>query len=271
MSRPSFSLGFAALTLSLIVGMSAPAAAAVVVLPTPFTTAEGDDSLTTPVRTAPRVLQMYFHRSDAAVAFGSEPVSISGFQVRLNVRDSDGFLADAPGPTWPPQALNFGRYDVQLSDSSAAAFAGNELTSTTFASNMGANVITTRSGALTVPADSFLNNGTPGTDMATATPSSFGFLISFATPYTWTPDTDLIVTIRHDGAGAPAGVPIVSFDAAAFVDGRNDALAATGSADDTIGAFFATNVTQFTFTPIPEPAALSTLACGALLLLRRPR
>ena len=255
--------------LLLLMGYAVPTRAAVAVLPTPFTTAEGDDSLTTPVRTAPRVLQMYFHRSDAAIAFGSGPVSVTGFQVRLNVRDSDGFLADAPGPTWPPQALNYGRYDVQLSDSSAAAFAGNELTSTTFANNMGSNVVTTRSGALTVPADSFLNNGTPGTDLATATPSSFGFLISFATPYTWTPGTDLLVTIRHDGAGSPAGIPIVSFDAAAFVDGRNDALAATVSADDTVGAFFGTNVTQFTFTPIPEPAALSTLAFGALLIRRR--
>jgi hypothetical protein len=214
---------------------------------------------------------MYFHRSDAQAAFGAAAVNVTGFQVRLNVRDSDGFLADAPGPTWPPQDLNYGRYDVQLSDSSAAAFAGNELTSTTFANNMGSNVVTARSGALTVPADSFLNNGTPGTDMATATPSSFGFLITFATPYTWTPGTDLIVTIRHDGAGSPAGVPIVSFDAAAFVDGRNDALAATGSADDTVGGFFGTNITQFTFAPIPEPAALSTIAMGGIAILLRRR
>jgi hypothetical protein len=244
---------------------------ALAVLPTVGATAEGDDSLTTPFRTAPRVLQMYFNRTDAQAAFGTSPVSITGYQVRVNQRDSDGTLVDAPGPTWPPQDLNYGRYDVQLSDSSAAAFAGGELTSTTFANNMGPNVVTVRSGALTVPANSFLNDGSPGTSMATATPSSFGFLVTFATPYLYTPGTDLILTLRHDGAGSPAGIPIVSFDSVLFVDNRNDALAATDGADATVGGFFSTNVTQFTYTVVPEPGALSVLGIVGTMFLRRGR
>jgi hypothetical protein len=214
---------------------------------------------------------MYFNRADAQAAFGTSPVSITGYQVRINQRDTDGTLVDAPAPTWPPQDLNYGRYDVQLSDSSAAAFAGGELTSSTFANNMGSNVVTVRSGALTVPANSFPNNGSPGADMNTATPSSFGFLVTFSTPYLYTPGTDLVLTLRHDGAGNPAGVPVVSFDSVLFVDNRNDALAATTGADATTGDFFSTNVTQFTYTVIPEPAALSILGIGSLIVLRRRR
>src|SRR5688500_2664025 len=87
MSRP-FRTALAALALLAAATVTVPADAAVAVLPTPFASAEGDDSLTTPFRTLPRVLQMYFHRSDALTAFGPDPVTITGFQVRLNVRDS---------------------------------------------------------------------------------------------------------------------------------------------------------------------------------------
>jgi hypothetical protein len=228
------------------------------VLPSPFAVSEGDDDLTTPFRNAPRVLQMYFHRSE--LAGFTEPVNISGMQFRI-----DGA---SPGPgvglTWPSADLSFGRYDVQLSDSSAAAFAGNELTSSTFADNLGPDVTTVRSGGLTVPAGSFLNNGTASTG------ASFGFLVNFATPFTYTPGEDLVVTIRHDGY-LPGTEPQPNFDAALFVDGRNDALAGTGSADATTGAFFGTNITQFTFAPVPEPAGLAAAAFGLAGLAARPR
>ena len=234
---------------------SALAPGAETVLPSPFATAEGNDNLTTPFRNAPRVLQMYFHRSDLA-AFSAQGADITGIQFRI-----DGASPGVSGATWPTADINFSRYDVQLSDSSAAAFAADELNSTTFTDNQGSDITLVRSGPLTVTANSFQNNG----DATTG--ASFGFLVNFDVPFRYEPGEDLMVTIRHSGFTEPEAQP--NFDAAAFTDGRNDALAGTGSADATTGAFFGTNITQFTFTPIPEPAALGLIAAAAPLLGRR--
>ena len=223
-------------------------------LPTPFAVDEASDNLTTPFRNLPRVLQMYFNQSDLGAFAGG--VDITGIQFRL-----DGITPAVSTLTWPTADINFSRYDVQLSDSSAAAFAGGELTSSTFADNIGPDVTMVRSGPLTVTANSFAEDG------STSTGASFGFLINFATPFRYQPGEDLVVTIRHSGFAETQEQP--NFDATPFVDGRNDALAGTGSADATTGGFFGTNITQFTFAPIPEPTGLALLAAGAALMRRR--
>ena len=61
----------------------------------------------------------------------------------------------------------------------------------TLANNIGADVVTVRSGALTMPADSFSGAGNP---------TAFGFEIVFTTPYVYRGGS-LLITTRQTGNG----------------------------------------------------------------------
>ncbi|MFO0859652.1 MAG: hypothetical protein U0570_03785 [Phycisphaerales bacterium] len=91
------------------------------------------------------------------------------------------------GASWPAAVANFTKYDVQLSRSQNPPGA----LSTTIANNVGADAVTVRSGAMSVPVNAFGARGSEAT-------ASFGFEVGFATPYQYR-SGPLLSVIRHDG------------------------------------------------------------------------
>jgi hypothetical protein len=168
---------------------------------------------------------------------------ISGIQFRR-----EGGLAATP-----TSDVTYTNFSLTLSKSLAAPGS----LSTAFASNQGADAIEVRTGSLFVPTNAY-----PG---GTA-PNSFGPVISFTSPYTYT-GGDLLVTIRHTGAAGLTGIQ------GRFLDAENDSnlqyLLATGSLSTTA-------TTNQPYAPVanlivPEPTGLCVLGAGALLLCRRAR
>jgi serine protease AprX len=141
--------------------------------------------------------------------------------------------------TWPTADAVFNQYDVQLSQPATTP----ATMSTTFDANLGTNVVTVRSGALTIPAGSF-----PG-GAAASELNPFGFFITFDRPYRYQ-GGNLLLTVRQSGAGA-AGLR--------FLDG----LAVGGAGYGVVGAgvvvtgnpaatsgFQTTHITtRFSYTP----------------------
>lgn len=97
-------------------------------------------------------------------------------------------------PAWPQAAVNFTQYDVQLSKSVNAPGA----LSTTIATNVGADAVTVRSGALGFAAGVFGLKGAEAT-------APFGPEVAFSNAYHYRGGPLLAVT-RHSGeAGSPVG------------------------------------------------------------------
>jgi uncharacterized repeat protein (TIGR01451 family) len=178
--------------------------------------------LNTPLRDVARVYQAYYHQSQLAGI--TAPTPIVGMRLRMIATS----LGGVGSPDWPPAALNFAQYDVQLSRASPALRAAGEILSsaTPFASNQdAATVVSTRSGALSIPAASFPNSPTS----TPAAPNAFGSAIAFTTPYNYTPGDELVITIRH--GGAVGGAVSNFFSNASFANNVADAVSATsGSA-----------------------------------------
>lgn len=203
-------------------------------------------------READRVLQQFY--DDSFFATVDQPLQITAMSFRLPA---------VAGVDYPALGdLNFGRYDITLAEPSAAAVAANGLTSATFADNM-SNPVLVRSGPLTVPQFSFESN-------AVGADADFSFIITFDTPYNFTPGQDLVMLVRHDGHGDVHGVETRwNFDGYAWTNGS---VVSTGNVDDAVGnfgpgSFNLANRIQFTF--VPEPAGLVLLALGGLLIGRR--
>jgi hypothetical protein len=117
-------------------------------------------------------------------------------------------------PAWPVSVANFSQYDVQLSRSLNAPGS----LSTTVASNVGADAVAVRSGALSLPIGFF---GTKGTEAT----SPFGPELSFTNRYPYR-GGPLLSVVRHSGQGSisltfldsiPNGSAVQSFQNASNV------------------------------------------------------
>lgn len=209
--------------------------------------------LNTLLRDAARTYQVYYHPSQMAGI--TVPVQIVG----MRFRQIAASLGSATS-TWPTSALTFAQYDVQLSRASAAINADGEIasTATSFAANQNAaTVVTTRSGALTVPVNAYVANpaSTP------SAPNPFGPTIPFTTPYTYTPGQELMVTIRH--SGAVGGASSTFFSTASFANSVADAVSST------VGAS-ATNPNGFTSPVVIELVFAAPQADLAVVLSDTP-
>ncbi len=159
-----------------------------------------------------RVGQIYLHRSQLGpFASGGQ---ITSMQFRLYNAST----------TFPTANVTFNQYDVQFSESDAASFAAGQLASTTFATNMGANVTMVRSGPLTILAN----------ELPAGNPAPFNFVMPFTTPYNYVGNTDIVVTIRHTGY-LPNTVVVQFLCAVNSAPGFSSCITATG-ATATVGA-----------------------------------
>ncbi|MBL9115254.1 MAG: choice-of-anchor D domain-containing protein [Verrucomicrobiaceae bacterium] len=133
--------------------------------------------------------------------------------------------------SWPASTRTFTTFDIQLS--SVAAAPGS--LSTSFATNLGPDAVTVRSGSLSISPNSYV----PGVN---------GPTINFTTPYVYT-GGNLLVTVRHSGNGVDAKY----IDASPSIPGMHQALSAGGLAATT-GGFTDPPRIEFTFTPPSEIA-----------------
>jgi hypothetical protein len=256
---------FFGLVIAVIAAAQPPAQAQLAVVPKEFTTAPAESNFTTPIRDAARVQHNFFDSS--VIDVGSEPVYIIGMNFRL-----DNISPFAPGvaplAAWPREDLSISRYDVLMAQPSTVVSDSNLLT-TTFANNIGANATQVRTGALSIPANNYLANGTE------STPASFGLVpILFDTPYLYTPGEDLLLEIRHTGWAASAQIETFqpNWDSSNQASLFNTRAATSGpDATESLGNIFNTNVVQFVTTPIPEPSSIALLGLAGLTLIRRRR
>ncbi len=140
-----------------------------------FASAEATVSLNTPFRRNSRSL-MVVGAADQfdTIGIGSQFV---GQATRL----------EGDAPVWPGAAANFANYTIQLSRSVNPPSS----LSTTFAANIGADVVTTRTGPLTVPIGAF--------ESAPAN-APFTFTVGYTQPYTYN-GGPLNMFLRHSGNG----------------------------------------------------------------------
>jgi sugar lactone lactonase YvrE len=144
----------------------------------------------------------------------------------------------------------------------ATTMAGPGGLSLTFANNVGANDTTVFNGSLTL---SSTFTGPAGG------PKNFDILIPLTTPFYYNPAAgNLLLDIRNFSSGNSGGNLISILDATSAnptLVGRVytfDASAPNSFDEDTWGL-----VTQFTATPVPEPATWGLLCVAALLVGRR--
>jgi hypothetical protein len=219
-----------------------PAYGDIIVLPNANALAEGDLGQSTLIEQVAITQQTVFAASQlSTVPLGS---LITGMAFRL-----DGGAAG-----FPASALTWAQYDVQLSSSANAPGA----LSSTFASNVGANAVTVRSGPLTIPAGAFSGG---------ATPNLFGLELPLTTPFVYN-GGNLLITIRHSGNGSSTAFLDAQLDGA-----LNQSIAATSATATTASTVpplvRGSPIVRLTFAPIPEPSSVLLLVLGALLCSRR--
>jgi len=214
------------------------------VAPSGFASVEGNSALSTPLTRAARTLQ-------SAIAATSLTGLTNGAQIMgLSFR-----LDDSQSGPWPASDLTWTDYSIQLSTSLNAP----GLLSTTFADNLGADVLTVRSGPLTVPAHSYSSGGLP---------NAFGPVITFDTPFTYHGGT-LLITLRHSGNGVSERF----VDANTDVSGSFQTIYSTVSDTATVANFGGrTPIFLLHFEIVPEPSAVTWLGglAAAAFLRRRP-
>lgn len=228
--------------------------------------AASSTGLSSPVRNVARVAQEYVDSSYLAAI--TVPTYINGIGFRITPNES----SSTPN-IWPTQALTFSQYDITLAQASTATVAAHGLTSTTFTANW-ANPVVVRSGAMTIPANSFTDTNTgPGP----AGSANFSFIIPFTTPYLYTPGDDLVVMIRQGGYSQAAQGTTYNFETySAALNGlsaQGGARVATTGVNATVSdsTTSQTDVLKFAFdvSPAPEPASFSLIAIGMGTLLSR--
>jgi hypothetical protein len=209
-----------------------------------------------PSRSVARVYQMYL--DDTNFSNLATPTVVNGLRFRL---------PGGANTTYPVGNLTFTQYDISIGLPSVAAQTAQTLTSTTFDDNYLAP-ITARSGALSIPAGSFTDNGTGvGDDTAGQGNAEFSFFIPFTTPVTLTPGVDYVMLIRHSGYTSTAGTETQwNFDAFTYTAGS---VVNTTSVNGTTGSSF-NSVNKFAFSEVPEPSGLALLGIAAVAVFRRP-
>ena len=167
---------------------------------------------------------------------------IDGMSFRQNFSQ---WFGSAPSPSTD---LSYTRFDITISGSNYPAGSLHW----TFADNIAPGAALVRSGALTIPANSF-----PGG----TSPNGFGPELAFDTPYTYS-GGDLLFTIRSECSGG-TDYPITDYDFGANEyelsgDGYGAATAFTG--------WNGSPVVQLAVS-VPEPSTAILLAIGAVSLL----
>jgi hypothetical protein len=216
-------------------------------------------------RSAPRAYQSFIDSTQLTGISG--PVLITGISFRL-MAASLGTPAQNPPADWPSQTLNFTDFTIRIGSASAAVAAAGEFPTTTptFNQNFGADVITARTGGLSLSTGAF---GFNAASTPTA-PNPWGPTITFSTPYLYNPGQDLVYAVSHTGY-----VPNTEFQpffaTADWSVNVADAVSSitSSSLDAAPGGFSSPYVVQFTTEPIPEPATMTVLALGAVAALRR--
>lgn len=157
------------------------------------------------------------------------------------------FRQEGGGATGPGAVMNFTNFNISVGPS---AFAAGSLTSSV-AANQGAGTIVVRSGALSLPANSF-----PGG----SSPNAFGPVIAFQTGYTYT-GGNLLFTISHTAASQ---VLNIDTDVGGVTGAQLRLEAAFNSS--TVSSNFPDSAIpmQLTYSAVPEPTtiALIGLALG---------
>ena len=240
-----------------VVGLAQSAQAQTGTFAPGLTESAASSGLTTPLNTNARTYMGYL--SAAEFSSLTTPVYITGIQFRL----ATGFNSQITTATWPPQALAFSEYNIQLAQASAADVAAGDLEdSSVFANNQNAaTAVTVRSGGLTIAADSF-SNSLAGTN-------SFGPTISFTTPYAFLPGSSLTYLIDESGYGTSSTVPQAAFASTDYLPGVADALVSTAGADATApGGYTQPLLVQFQYsTAAPVPEASTAISLGLMFAL----
>ncbi|TWU29981.1 hypothetical protein [Bythopirellula polymerisocia] len=173
--------------------------------------------------------QWLLPKSDFAdVPVGSELTSI-------------GFRPQHFNLTPPTNTVSIAKWNLQLSSSPRTI----STLSTTFASNIGLDVVTVRSGPLEIQAGSLPITTFPG-------PNAF-FDIPFTTFYKYT-GGDLLVTLRHTSHEFSQGE--ITVDADRVSNGRGNSVGRSGfnAVQGSVG-YYNFPATKFTYV-VPEPSGL---------------
>lgn len=234
--------------------VSGAAMAAQTTVPNAFAATGGETGLNTFIRDtgAPRAGQLLIGASQlGAIAPGMQ---ITGMYFRLY--SSTTFN---PAGTWPAAPISWNNYDVRVG-TAALGVAG---ASTTFAANLGGDTVLARSGALTLPMDSF------GGGANSPAVNPWGSIISFTTPFTYS-GGDLVIEIRHDGG---------TFTPTRFLDavlasnpgyGTDFRSITTTTFAGTTGTAASFTITQLEYV-IPGPGAAALFGLAGLAGVRRRR
>ncbi len=142
------------------------------VVPNAYSGTAGTGTFLGPLANAQRTYQLLIHANQLTALVGK---ALTGFSMRIPASAT---------ANWPSADVTYSNYDVYLSGSVDPV---NR--SLTFASNIVGPQTKVRSGALTIPANSYTFGGSP---------NAFGPMIAFNTAWIYT-GGNLLVEIRHQG------------------------------------------------------------------------
>lgn len=217
------------------------------VAPNAYANLEANGGLNTIMRNAgqARSYQMLYDASElTAIPVGQ---NILGVTWRMN-------QGRAP---WPPSpGASWTSYDIRVSTAATTP----ATMSTTFANNVGGDVVLVQTGPLAIATNYFPGPAGPPNPFPTAS-------IMFTTPFKYV-GGDLLIEIRHPGglhSSSTGYLDCVTSTGSGYgIAGK--ALSAS-SFTATTGSFSSLYVTRIEF--VPEPASLVLLALGGLTLIRR--